>query len=185
MVRRAGLSCLAVAAMAAGCGGGSGESQLQQAFPDASNADAALLQRDGQRLSRVYADDLAAVSAIKREDAARLDLAAGRLGDDGRSLMSAGERLDSRRLGDLFAGYGRRVARLGEDYGRIAGAARARDGAAVDRVLKYLIADKKAVQRMDRRFVGAVRPVLGTDAKQTLDERLRRMDRRYHEAAGG
>jgi hypothetical protein len=180
-----GCLLLGLLGVAAGCG----ESEEEQQGEEITGALGGEGGEDSERLSEVLQTlgpvpevDIQIAEAFSQADAEAAQKNIDRLRDIGEEARTQAGEFEGAQLRDFMTEYATGVVRVADASDRTLEGINSPEA---PQLIENLTREKRALQKLDGRFVETLRDVLPPEEFEKVNERMQRLNERFEDAAGG
>ena len=180
------LAALCLALVPAGCGDSNDRSgEVSSALGGEGEKDADQLAKYLQRVSQITLTDIAIVEAITANE---LDKAKGKVAEldtMGKESLAVAEEFEGAELRDLLTSYSKRISDVAGAYDKILATPETESDATFQELGQDLQEQKERLAVLDKKLQVAMKDVLPADEYKKLQERMKALQDKFDEAAGG
>lgn len=186
MTRFAVLAALCLALVPAGCGESKDRSdEFSSALGGEGEKDADTLGKYLRRISQITVTDIAIVQAITDNDLDKAKDKVDELDTMGNESLAIAEQFKGAELRDLLSNYSKRISDVAGAYEKILATPETASEAKFQELGENLQEQKQRLAALDSKLQLAMKDVLPADEYKKLQERMKALQDKFDDAAGG
>ena len=180
------LAALCVALVPAGCGESKDRSdEFSSALGGEGEKDADTLGKYLRRISQITVTDIAIVQAITDDDLDKAKDKVDELDTMGNESLAIAEQFKGAELRDLLSNYSKRISDVAGAYEKILATPETASEAKFQELGENLQEQKQRLAALDSKLQLAMKDVLPADEYKKLQERMKALQDKFDDAAGG
>jgi hypothetical protein len=180
------LAALCVALVPAGCGESKDRSdEFSSALGGEGEKDADTLGKYLRRISQITVTDIAIVQAITDNDLDKAKDKVDELDTMGNESLAIAEQFKGAELRDLLSNYSKRISDVAGAYEKILATPETASEAKFQELGENLQEQKQRLAALDSKLQLAMKDVLPADEYKKLQERMKALQHKFDDAAGG
>jgi hypothetical protein len=180
------LAALCVALVPAGCGESKDRSdEFSSALGGEGEKDADTLGKYLRRISQITVTDIAIVQAITDNDLDKAKDKVDELDTMGNESLAIAEQFKGAELRDLLSNYSKRISDVAGAYEKILATPETASEAKFQELGENLQEQKQRLAALDSKLQLAMKDVLPADEYKKLQERMKALQDKFDDAAGG
>jgi DNA anti-recombination protein RmuC len=180
------LAALCLALVPAGCGESNDRSDdVSSALGGEGEKDADTLGKYLRRISQITLTDIAIVEAITANELDKAKEKTAELDTMGEESLAIAEEFEGAKLRDLLTNYSKRISDVAGAYDKILSTPETESDAKFQELGEDLQEQKQRLAVLDEKLQVAMKDVLPADEYKKLQERMKALQDKFDEAAGG